>query len=101
MEEQGLAVGASSQRTSSRPQRKTRPIERLGVVPDTRREGVKRAYKRKPTDVVYMERAGAAGGELKYLIRIGTVMRRRMERQLQDDYSDDSDRRSARGSTGR
>ena len=95
------ADGGSSQGACSRPQRTKRAIERLGVVPDTRRRTVKKARKRTPKELVYMERTGAAGGELKYLIRIGAVMRRRMERQPQDDQSDDSDRRSARGNTGR
>ena len=60
------AVGDSSQGKRSRPQRKTKPIERLGVVPNTRPKAIRKVRKRKPKELVYMERAGAAGGELKF-----------------------------------
>ena len=54
------------------------PVERLGMVPGTRKGKVKAKGERKPRGMVYMERAKAMGGELKHMIKAGARMLRRM-----------------------
>ena len=66
----------------TRPKRATKCVERLGVVADVPRTRPRPAGSRraKPTvEIRYMERHGAHGGELRYLVRIGKVTIRRIE----------------------
>ena len=83
-------VGASEQSfvplSHSRERRSTKPVERLGVVADTPKRRPGGTGKRKPADlVIHMERAGAHGGELKYLIRAGQMLLRCIEKEAKGD----------------
>ena len=70
----------------SREQRERKQVARLGVVMDTPRRRKGEIRKRRPPDQeTHMERAGAHGGELKYLIRAGRTLLRRIEREARGD----------------
>ena len=59
---------------------------RLGVVMDTPKRRKGEIRKRRPPDQeTHMERAGAHGGELKYLIRAGRTLLRRIEGEARGD----------------
>ena len=70
----------------SREQMERKQVARLGVVMDTpkRRKGEVRK-RRSPDQETHMERAGAHGAELKYLIRAGRTLLRRIEGEARGD----------------
>ena len=73
----------------SRERRSTKPVERLGGVADTPKRRPGGTGKRKPADlVIHMERAGAHGGELKYLIRAGQMLLRCIEKEANGETAD-------------
>ena len=70
----------------SREQRERKQVARLGVVMDTPKRRKGEIRKRRPPDQeTHMERAGAHGGELKYVIRAGRTLLRRIEGEARGD----------------
>ena len=66
----------------TRPKRATTCVERLRVIADIprTRQGPTGGRRAKPTvEIRYMERHGAHGGELRYLIRMGRITIQRVE----------------------
>ena len=66
--QQRTALDTATPISRSREKRTIKPIERLGVVPGER--PVKERKRRKTgSGIIYIERAGAHSGELKYMIK--------------------------------
>ncbi len=82
--QQRTALDAETPISRSREKRTIKPIERLGVVPGER--PVKERKRRKiGSGIIYIERAGAHSGELKYLIKAGKELIRKIEDKVRGD----------------
>ena len=70
--------------------RQRKQVERLGMIDTTARKK-QRATTTTPKGgrIVRMERMGAAAGELRYLIRLGPAIMRRMEEDIEDGEKED------------
>jgi hypothetical protein len=87
-----IMLGAPLSR--SREKRIVKPIIRLGVV-SGETPAKARKQRRTKSEIIYMEHAGASSGELKYLIRAGRELIRRVEKRSREEEEEQEESDSA------